>query len=442
MIPALVQWELTERCPYRCIHCYLLSESLPDRHQDLTDDDLFRIAELIVQHKIFYVTFTGGEPLTRRELVVELARYLSDHNVILSLNTCLAPMTDAILAALRVEHFLISCPSSTPALYASLTGGGKYDRFESQLRQVIGTGVNHTVNMVVSQRNRDNVRSTAERMAELGVRRFAAMPVSLNARSPRYDLPLSIAETRQVLTDLIWAYETFGLDVDVMEALAQRVIPQRAFDLRLPFVFRACQAGKRNGTIGTNGDVRPCGHNPNVYGNVLRDDLGDIWERMQGWRAVIGNEHRSCLACDLASSGGCPIDAAVREAGALQEIMASSSPVLAPVSELELTDTMVIRPSRRYLERPEGDGWLVTSGRSRDILHVNEQLRDFLVSVRTLGPTTLDGLAHRFGTTTADQDFRRIVAILIGKHFFLVVPNDDNAPRSSAGNNDCGDCGD
>ncbi len=423
MIPAVLQWELTEHCPYRCLHCYLLSAAIPQRTADLSDDEMFRIAEHIVRNRIFFVTFTGGEPLTRRRLVIELSKYLANHGTILSLNTCLAPLTDEVLSELRVDHYLISCPSSTPEQYRHITGGGNYDRFETNLRQVVSTGVNHTVNMVVSQLNRDDVRATAIRMAELGVRRFAATPVSLNARAPQFELPLSLAETRQVLSDLVWAHETLGLDVDVMEALPRRVIPQRAFDLRLPFVFRACNAGKRNGTIAVNGDVRPCGHNPRVYGNVLNESLGSIWERMQDWRSAVGNTHRSCLACDVATSGGCPIDAAVREAGALEELMISSEPVLTLAPPPDLYPTTIVRPSRKYLERPDGDGWLVTSGRSRDILHINQALRDFIVATRTAAPMSLNRLAEQFCTTTDDAEFHRVMTMLVPRNFFIISLN-------------------
>lgn len=84
MIPALVQWEFTDRCPFRCVHCYHLDDELSSLLPDLPDEDMHRIAEMLVAYKLFFGTLTGGEPLTRPKLLVEITRYLASNGIILS----------------------------------------------------------------------------------------------------------------------------------------------------------------------------------------------------------------------------------------------------------------------------------------------------------------------------------------------------------------------
>jgi radical SAM protein with 4Fe4S-binding SPASM domain len=338
-------------------------------------------------------------------------------------------MDEKALSQLAVHRFLISCPSADPALYAKITGVGDYERFERRLRLVIESGISHTVNMVVSTWNVHDVRRTARRMAELGVRQFAATPASINARSPRYDLSLSRVQLQETLNDLVWIYEELGMAVDVMEALPKCVIPHRALELRLPFVYRSCQAGRRNGTISPLGDVRPCGHNPMVYGNVLRDEWDDIWTRMRTWREATGNHYESCLGCDWFNScgGGCRIDAAIvnGRADAPHPYMIEPQPLIniePPVPPL--TAETVVRRSKIFLSRPEENGWLVSSGSSRNILYVNGQLFRFLDATRHDAPATLAAIAHRFGTTCNDPSFLRVMSRLIQRSFFIVVDTD------------------
>lgn len=424
MIPALVQWELTGRCNYRCQHCYLIDESAAASQAELPDDDMWRIAETLVKHRLFFVTLTGGEPLIRGELVVELCRYFSENGVRPSLNTNLVLLNDNLLSRLKVRGVLVSCPSSIPEHYRAITRTGNYDRFEGVLRQVLSAGIGLTVNMVVNKLNLAEVRQTAIRMAELGVRKFAATPVSLNAGVPRYDLLLSLAEFQGVINDLIWAHEELGLHVDIMEALPRCAIPDRAFELDLPFIYRSCYAGRRNGTISPMGDVRPCGHNPNRFGNVLDTPLAEIWDGMQNWRQLVGNEHRNCLACDIQSScdGGCMFGGHPKDPGRLtaEEYLIVSQQPARQRQPIELSEDTVVRSGRSFLSRPERDGWLVCSGSARDMITVNQGLYDFLVQMRDLPPLTLRELAGRFGADVNDPDFRRVVQLLVPKKYLVV----------------------
>ena len=76
MIPALVQWEITNRCPYRCGYCYHDGLKRGKARLDLEEEEMWRIAEIIVKNRLFFVTFTGGEPLIRKDLLVKLVRFI------------------------------------------------------------------------------------------------------------------------------------------------------------------------------------------------------------------------------------------------------------------------------------------------------------------------------------------------------------------------------
>ncbi len=72
---------------------------------------------------------------------------------------------------------------------------------------------------------------------------------------------------------------------------------------------RNCSAGKTGCTIGADGQVRPCGHADEVYGNAINESLLDIWPRLKKWRdgSLLPEECKDCehfAKC----SGGCRMD--------------------------------------------------------------------------------------------------------------------------------------
>lgn len=426
MIPVSVQWEITDCCPYCCSHCY--HQGLKDEVSatlGLGEEQMWQIAKIICDHRLFFVTFTGGEPLVRKDLLIELARFLRVNGAVVSLNTSLAIFDEKTFGQLSVDQMLISCPAAESKLYRQITGSGRYERFEERLSWLINAEQSLEVNMVVTKLNRDVVRQTAQRMDQLGVRRFAATPASVNAINPNFKLLLSADEVRQVIDDLIWVHEELGLRVDTLEPIPKCLMPAKAFELELPFVFRSCYAGKRNGTIGTQGDVRPCGHNPRIFGNILREDIGEVWDRMHHWCETGNNFHMDCLECKLFNQcgGGCRVDAAVRcgNSSARHPYMTEKSfnPVVKPKT-ISLNPTTPIKPVKSFQSRPENGGWLAASGSPRNIIHVNQPTYDFLVATRQLSTMSLSDLAQRFGTTFDDEEFQRVITLLIRKQFFII----------------------
>jgi len=282
-----------------------------------------------------------------------------------------------------------------------------------------------TINMVVTKLNLHAIRGTAQRMVKLGVERFAATPASINASNPNYEILLSAEEVRQVIEDLIWANQELGLRVDIMESIPKCLMPAKAFELELPFVFRSCHAGKRNGTIGTSGDVRPCSHNPRIFGNLLTENINEIWDEMSNWRQSSGNFHMDCLGCDMFNrcGGGCRIDAATRcgTSDARHPYMTQklSNPMAQPKS-ISLSSEVVIRSAKSFQSRPENGGWLVAPGSARNIIHVNQATYDFLLATRELPSMTLSELAQRFGTNLDDEEFRRVITMLVRRQFFII----------------------
>lgn len=92
--------DLTERCNLRCEHCFFFKEERGGL-KDLPDDEfLSRLAQLQKQHNIQGMSWVGGEPLLRLNVLLEGVK-LFEHNVIFSNGT--VPIPDDFPLALGVS---------------------------------------------------------------------------------------------------------------------------------------------------------------------------------------------------------------------------------------------------------------------------------------------------------------------------------------------------
>lgn len=110
------------------------------------------------------------------------------------------------------------------------------------------------------------------------------------------------------LDSLIRIEQGLGMHTEILGCYPKcTLLPKKEYR---KFFNRICVAGKNTVTIGSDGSVRPCSHSDMSYGNILKEDLNDIWLRMDAWRN--GNyTPEICKKCPLVDSCtcGCRIEA-------------------------------------------------------------------------------------------------------------------------------------
>ncbi len=310
-IPLTVQFEITNQCNLRCLHCYHMDSLVnASKNKDLSDELAVRIMQRFIDYKVFGVAITGGEPLSRKSLLMRLSDMVQGTDTTLSVNTNLLLLDEEILSS-SLSGFLVSCVSSDPATYELMTQGGRYALFEKNLVKLLTTNKYVLVNMVVSKRNVRQIRQTISWMAELGVKRFAASPMTIGSfeTTERFQ-HLSREEVRAVIDDLAWAQDTHNLSVDVLDALPKCVFSKEILQRDFRFLKRACSLANGSLQISNRGFARPCPNSDEVYGNVLEESLDEIYARMSHLRcdSQVPEECKSCVAL-FDCRGGCRVQA-------------------------------------------------------------------------------------------------------------------------------------
>jgi radical SAM protein with 4Fe4S-binding SPASM domain len=396
--------------------------------KDLSDEATVALAKKLIDAQVYSLVVTGGEPLLRPSVLLDIVRMTKDKGLFVSVNTNLIHATPELLSSLRqlgLNSFLVSCPSSDPDTYKHITRCGNYETFRTKLALLMEYEISCLVNMVVTRENRKHVRNTATDLSRLGVKRFAATPASLNVEYPDPNALLNKAQIITLLEDLDWCAENLGVEVDVLEALPKCFLPAWAWEKKRLFTRRSCQAGRMSASISNTGDVRPCSHNPNIYGNLFTESLESIWDKMSEYRkSAIPKPCHTCPAV-AACNGSCRTNA-LALTGSIAEmdrLMVGhiSLPKAAQAPLIITTDAVVsFCGNFRWRKEIVDEYSMTTKTNHRNLLIVNHETLEFVRWLEKSLPMTVGELSPENADTEATQAFSRIMETLVRKEFISV----------------------
>ena len=430
-LPLTAQLEITDFCNHRCVHCYNLDSEVKNRpSRKVSDETVLACAQKLIDNKIFSIIVTGGEPLIKKELTKKVIRLLKDNHTKVSLNTNLTLVDDDFIQFLKEQKVgvLTSCPSGGESSFAKLVGIDNFKLFESKIKRLVVAGVRFTVNMVVTKDNLHEVRLTAEKMKALGCKSFAATPMGLNVEYPRLDLLLSVEDVRKVIADLLWIEDNLKMKVDILEALPKCVFSDEVLKGKHSFLNRKCQAGRTVIAVSCNGGVRPCAHNPYSYGNLLEEELRDIWLKMGDWRSAkyIPEECKDCAWLNRCN-GGCRTSAKVYNGdwdkkdmwctGSLTTPPSSNDKqeyVLQPDTQLQITADIKVR-------QEDTNTYLLYNATDDVYCMVNQTFHDFVVALQELSTISYGELCNRFEVTITEKNIYDAVVFLLNKRIIKII---------------------
>ena len=184
---------ITDRCNERCTYCMPqeLQEWLP-RGEILSYEETLRLIRIAAELGVSKVRITGGEPLTRRDVVGFVRRIpeipgitsigLSTNATLLSREITPGKMMAAALSQAGVQSVNISLDTLDPAVYSQITGRDFHAQVLSGIDAAIAAGFDQIkVNTVLMRgRNTDQLLPLIEFAGARGLilRFIEMMPVS------------------------------------------------------------------------------------------------------------------------------------------------------------------------------------------------------------------------------------------------------------------------
>ncbi|MGD1002331.1 MAG: 12,18-didecarboxysiroheme deacetylase [Candidatus Brocadiia bacterium] len=169
----VVVWNCTRRCNLRCRHCYSRSA---DQHYEaeMTTDEGFALLEDLARFGAPVVLFSGGEPLTRPDLLdlVSRAVQLGLRAVISTNGTLIDEAKAARLKEIGLSYVGISLDGMRPTNDLFRGVEGAYDRALQGLRNCLKAGVKVGLRFTITRSNAADIPALFDLVREEHVPRI------------------------------------------------------------------------------------------------------------------------------------------------------------------------------------------------------------------------------------------------------------------------------
>ena len=283
-------------CNQKCLHCYAAGQPLSDT-PELTTAQWKEILAKLRAANVPQVTFTGGEPTLRADLVelVEAAQWF-----VTRLNTngrLLTPELCRRLYEASLDSVQVTLYSHDPAIHNALVGAEGFDDTVTGIRNAVAAGLSVSVNTPLCSLNTDYA-ATVRFVHELGVRYVTCsglIPSGSAEGAESQATRLTEEQLTDVLRRAVTVAEELGMEMDFTSPGWLKEETLRSMGLTL---VPSCGACLSNMAIAPDGGVIPCQSwlSSQPLGNILADDWDKIWqsERCAAIRAKSAKMEQLC----------------------------------------------------------------------------------------------------------------------------------------------------
>ncbi|MGD0336669.1 MAG: radical SAM protein [Candidatus Omnitrophota bacterium] len=294
--PGSVMFELTYKCNFRCIHCYVA----PDRRKkELTTAQVVSILNQLKTAGSFHIGFTGGEPFLREDIfdILDYAKNCGFRISILTNGTLINKGAAKRIASLgtSLNRVDISVLGATKKTFERITGRtGSFECVMKAVKSLKKEGVDAQIKTTLLSLNKNELMDIKKLAERQGC--FFRYGPSLTRKADGNRAPLRY----QVEPDEICRIKgllTGDRDAANKEAFLE-LKPKAAGRREL---FR-CGAGQFEVTINPYGEMNFCPqiHYPEY--NILKSSFNGCWKKLKKLVSKIEIPRKyQCNACGLAS---------------------------------------------------------------------------------------------------------------------------------------------
>ena len=290
-------------CNQKCLHCYAAGQVYSER-KELSTEEWKKIIDKCKEACIPQLTFTGGEP-TKREDLVELIDYskwfitrLNTNGVLLTKELC-EKLYKASLDSVQITFY-----SSNKEEHNKLVGADNFDKTVEGIKNAISAGLSVSINTPLCKLNK-NYKKTLEYLKNLGVKYVScsALIIAGNAtKEESKETQVSEEELYNILKEAV-SYANENL-IEISFTSPGWIKEEKIKELRLD--VPSCGACLSNMAIAPDGEVVPCqswlGKDAGL-GNMLTKEWKEIWNNPKCKKQRIYSA-KSFGKCPL-KEGGC-----------------------------------------------------------------------------------------------------------------------------------------
>lgn len=304
----VLQWHLSENCNLKCLHCYQETHIPIQLKYEQLVHIYNQYKELLKKLKMKgHINITGGEPLCNPYLFKVLDLIKEDfENITFSILTNGTLITEEIAKKIKSynPYYVQVSLEGGKKTNDYIRGKGTYKKIAQGItnlrKQCIFTSISFTATKL-------NYKEFPK------VVKYARKYNINNVWSDRY-IPLGASEDK----DLVLNYDETREYLDIMNKERNKLMDKKhnitrismyralQFQMTNDFAY-GCTAGDTLLTVMENGDLVPCRRMPIVVGNLLKEDMYEIYEHSKILKELrlkrIPDECSECEHSDMCHGG-------------------------------------------------------------------------------------------------------------------------------------------
>jgi radical SAM protein with 4Fe4S-binding SPASM domain len=285
-----LQWHVTERCNWRCKHCYQENYETPEMNLGQMEEILVQFIALVKKWKLpkrrARINITGGEPFIRKDFLsfLEIVNKYSDNFrwTILSNGSLLTEDIAKRLRTLGILSFQLSL-EGIEETNDKIRGKGSFQKVLNSIKLLTQANIPTRVSLTLSKQNFREIRELAQLLAPLNISRLAVRriaPLGLEKNQFR-NLVLEPQELRDLYSEIEGINKELkekNCILRVMGGCENAIFNDEISSSPDLMSYGTC--GVNEGSILTllpDGDVLICRRLPIKIGNVLVKSLEEIY---------------------------------------------------------------------------------------------------------------------------------------------------------------------
>jgi len=168
--PFRIVFELTYRCNFQCLYCYL-SES-HKKERELNTRQIFSILDQLKDMKVYSIGFTGGEPLVRKDIfdILDYTNRCGFRFALLTNGYLIDRKTAQRLKAVNVDKIEITFNAMTPQTFDSFTRvEGSFEKVMRVVRILREKDIQVAIKSTCMTLNKDEILRISQFARELNI---------------------------------------------------------------------------------------------------------------------------------------------------------------------------------------------------------------------------------------------------------------------------------
>ena len=276
-------WEITDACNLSCRHCYkrMISSSTAEFIDEI---DIMETVSEFKQCGLKEIVISGGEPLIKKEKVLEIIRVcnrLGIETIVTTNGTLMSPEMAKLLKTTGLSGVQISIDGIDAKRHDRIRGGGTFSKAVAAIEACVDAGILVSIMTVPTIENIDELEGLFEFACNKGAKCLGVERPIASSRDSIYYFDESNLNR---LHDAIERLENNGMirihcnDPVYQLRKLRKSLCNDISVLEIGGVLDlGCSACRTACVVSSNGNVRACTFTDFVIGNLKESSLQDIW---------------------------------------------------------------------------------------------------------------------------------------------------------------------